>query len=152
MIDRLMKHVYKNKSGCWLWRGTIDSKGYGQMRLIGRRHYRCHRISYQFFVGAIPPGKMILHSCDIKNCVNPEHLRPGTAKDNMQDALKRNRLKPARGERSGRAILTEDLVIWIRENSKPYDKHLSRAALARKFGVSASTIRELILKNNWKHL
>lgn len=81
-------------SGCWEYRGArlaLQAGGYG----IVRRGYRAHRVSYEHFIGPIPEGMMVLHSCDNPPCVNPQHLRIGTAADNMADALARGR---ARGQ------------------------------------------------------
>lgn len=77
--------------GCWEYRGTRLVAGYG----IVRRGHRAHRVSYEHFVGSIPSGMMVLHSCDNPPCVRPDHLRVGTAKDNMSDAMNRKR---ARGQ------------------------------------------------------
>jgi len=151
--ERFLSKVKKTR-GCWVWTSTLDSKGYGQLSIRGRsgKIFRAHRVSYELFVGKIPDGLFILHSCDNRKCVNPKHLRPGTQKENIQDALKRNRLNPAHGEDAGRAVLTAAQVKWIRENSIPYCRKMGRAALAKKFNVAASTITEAILKNNWRHL
>ena len=64
--------------------------GYGVITHDGRR-LPAHRVSYEVNVGPIPEGQMVLHSCDNPPCINPEHLWTGTAKDNQQDAIKRNR-------------------------------------------------------------
>jgi len=50
-----------------------------------------HRISYSITRGAIPPGMVLRHSCDNPQCVNPDHLTPGTHKENMRDIVDRGR-------------------------------------------------------------
>jgi hypothetical protein len=80
------------ESGCWLWIGSVNNKGYGQ--LSGQY---AHRVSYQIVHGAIPEGLYLLHSCDVPCCVNPGHLHPGTQKQNMEDAVRKGRV--ARGSR-----------------------------------------------------
>lgn len=69
-------------SGCWTWRGGTDHKGYG--RFICEGQGRAHRWSYQHFVGRIPEGMQVDHTCFVRNCVNPEHLRLVTPKQNSE--------------------------------------------------------------------
>lgn len=80
------------QNGCWEWIFNKNHKGYGQLTKHGKR-IKAHRLSYEAFHGPIPDGLMVLHSCDNPPCCNPAHLRVGTAKDNMADAVKRGRLR-----------------------------------------------------------
>ena len=89
--ERYLQKVEKTESGCWLWQGWKSTTGYGVLRM-GYGQVKAHRAFYEHFVGPIPDGMYILHSCDTPACVNPEHLRPGTQSDNMQDAASRGRL------------------------------------------------------------
>ena len=74
-------------SGCWLWIGAVTKKGYGM--ITGNRY--AHRLAYEEFIGPIPTGMQVLHKCDVKCCVNPEHLYSGTHRDNVFDAVIRDR-------------------------------------------------------------
>lgn len=86
--ERFKTLVRLHESGCWLWQlGT--RLGYGSTRHNGKTQF-AHRVSYQLYKGDIPVGMMILHTCDIKLCVNPDHLRLGTAKDNSIDYWNRD--------------------------------------------------------------
>ena len=79
---------------CWLWTGAQDGRGYGQF--WRREHVRAHRFSYELHVG--PPGDAHLdhrHTCP-KHCVNPDHLRPTTPSQNLQ-----NRAGPTRVSTTG---------------------------------------------------
>lgn len=84
---------------CWLWTGAVTSSGYGcfKVRVNGKwRAISAHVFSYTHHHGAIPEdssGKIlhIRHSCDVSLCVSPNHLLPGTRKENMQDMIARNR-------------------------------------------------------------
>jgi HNH endonuclease len=79
-------------SGCWLWLGSINNKGYGKMS-IGSRITVAHRASFEAFVCA--PGNLsVLHHCDTPSCVNPEHLYIGTQQDNIDDCIRRGRFRP----------------------------------------------------------
>lgn len=73
-------------SGCWLWLGSLTFNGYGKAKDSRfPRELRANRISYLAFSGAIPAGQMVCHSCDVRSCVNPEHLWLGDAADNAHD-------------------------------------------------------------------
>jgi len=98
-VDRFAEKVALTDSGCIEWIGSLHH-GYGQFRpdgaVTGDSLVRAHRWSYEYHVGPIPEGLMILHSCDNPACVNPQHLRPGTGSDNMRDAVERRRHHHAR--------------------------------------------------------
>lgn len=96
-----------------------------------------HRHAYMLWKGAIPDGLDVLHSCDVKQCVNPEHLRVGTHQENIREAFAK--LPPGHfaGERNGHARLTWDDVRAIRAAQGK-----TRAVeLARRYGVSDVHIR-----------
>lgn len=78
-------------SGCWLWLGSIDPKGYGQIRDEWGHLRIASHISLQFLGIGVPPDMEVLHKCDNPPCVNPDHLRVGTHKDNMQDSFDKGR-------------------------------------------------------------
>ena len=80
------------ETGCQIWLSPLNEKGYGQISVNGKPEM-AHRASWSLANNKkIPRGKMILHSCDIPCCINPNHLRIGTPSNNWWDALKRNRL------------------------------------------------------------
>jgi len=68
---------------CIEWTGTIDKYGYGQFRPTGGSNMGAHRWSYEYHVGPIPEGLQIDHVCRNRKCVNPEHLEPVTARENL---------------------------------------------------------------------
>jgi len=67
---------------CWIWQGCINNKGYGKTSLDGRRMY-AHRMSYEIINGRIPDGLVIDHLCRTPACVNPNHLRVTTHRENI---------------------------------------------------------------------
>lgn len=82
-------HVQKSE-GCWRWIGAHMRNGYGHMGSRGKT-YSAHRLSYELNVGPIPNGMCVLHRCDVRDCVNPEHLWLGTKSDNTRDMDKKGR-------------------------------------------------------------
>jgi len=83
---RFWKRVEKTET-CWLWTGTRNSAGYGQLtgKLSARRCYlRAHRVSFEIVNGPIPDGMLVDHICQVRSCVRPDHLRLATAKQNQE--------------------------------------------------------------------
>lgn len=82
--------------GCHLWTGSINSKGYGRLRIQHNNHktaYMAHRLAY-IFAGGDPQTPVVRHRCDNPPCVNPDHLVGGTVTDNIRDAIERGRYRP----------------------------------------------------------
>lgn len=77
-----------DENGCWRWQGRLNYKGYGR---VGS-HGSAHRMYYEKYKGPVPSGMFVLHTCDVKDCVNPEHLYAGTHADNMRDVRDRKRM------------------------------------------------------------
>lgn len=80
------------ESGCWIWVGTITNIGYGKVG-VAYKTISAHRYSYTKYIGEIPEGKLVLHKCDIRCCVNPNHLFLGNQSDNIKDMYAKNRGK-----------------------------------------------------------
>jgi hypothetical protein len=85
------KYIPVTESGCWIWLGGLQGKGYGQFTLKNKR-VKAHRFSFEQFVGEIPDGMLVCHHCDVMCCVNPAHLFVGTNSDNMSDCANKGRL------------------------------------------------------------
>lgn len=97
-IKRFLAKVEKT-DGCWNWTAGRDhsGKGYGSFH-YGGKVVGAHQFSFELHHGPIPVGLCVLHSCDNKICVRPDHLHSGTHKKNMEEAVQRGRMKPwARG-------------------------------------------------------
>lgn len=125
-------------TGCWLWDGSKYPNGYGWIKVFGRP-VSAHRFSYELHNGPIPEGMEILHSCDTKNCVNPDHLRAGTHEENMAEAASRSRMKkgkdhPMYGKRNPRPNQANP----VRVLGKEYE---SQKTAERDLGLGSGTVR-----------
>lgn len=81
------------KTGCcWLWFGQSQGKsGYGKLKVGGNKGqtFLAHRLAYELTYGPIPEGAWVLHNCDVRLCVRPDHLRLGISLDNILDQMER---------------------------------------------------------------
>lgn len=123
---------------CITWPGRLDKDGYGVISVGG--HNRAHRLIYSLFVGQIPPGMGVLHSCDNPRCVNPKHLRYGTPAENTQDRIVRNRQK-----RNKLAKLKDSDVRLIRGG-------MSCAEAMAQFGIRKSSYYAARRGENYRYL
>lgn len=69
-------------SGCWLWTAHLNRDGYGRFNRGHGQMCKAHRFAYELAKGPIPDGLMLDHLCRVRRCVNPDHLRPSTAREN----------------------------------------------------------------------
>ena len=99
------------ESECWLWRKPLNGDGYGYV-WDGGKQQRAHRYSYGFHCGPVPEGLNVLHTCDRRDCVNPNHLYPGTQKDNVRDAVDRGRWPRGKGS-NPRKFSERDAVVAL---------------------------------------
>ena len=80
-LPRFMRKVEVVQNGCWMWTAYKDPCGYGRFEAAGRSK-AAHRVAYELMIGPIPDGLCIDHICRTRGCVNPDHLRAVTAKEN----------------------------------------------------------------------
>lgn len=87
------KYIPVTESGCWLWTASLrHGTGYGQMHYLRKfKPEFAHRISWILHRGPIPTGMLVLHQCDVRCCVNPDHLYIGTPQQNVDDMIRRGR-------------------------------------------------------------
>ena len=96
--------------GCFVWTASLASHGYGDFR-HNHKHYLAHRAAWEQEHGPIPQGKHVLHKCDNRLCVNPEHLFLGSNEENMRDKVLKGRHVPGYCQ----IKLTTEQVAEIRE-------------------------------------
>lgn len=78
----LSKAVINWETGCWEWTAHLDRNGYGKIKIDGMSRL-AHRTAYEVIEGPIPPSLHLDHLCRVRNCINPAHLEPVTARENM---------------------------------------------------------------------
>lgn len=138
--------IQRGDDECWDWSG-FKCRGYGRIK-IGNRSVGAHRVSYELANGPIPDGMTVLHRCDNPPCTNPSHLFLGTNSDNNRDRHQKGR--SVRGERAGRAVLTEAIVRRMRQAYAAGGE--THASIAAKFSANLSTTSGVLLRRSWKHV
>lgn len=142
-IDRLTsKTTPEPMTGCWLWTASVFKNGYGQAGR-GTNQY-AHRLAYRLARGLIPKGASVLHRCDQRSCVNPDHLFLGTPTENMLDMTVKGRR--ARGNTHGRRRLSAEQVRDIRAKLAA---GAGQSALAREHGVTRLNIHLIAHNRTW---
>ncbi len=86
-------HITEPNTGCWLFTGYVDELGYGIIAETKRKRIKAHRAAYSAFKCEIPDGLDVMHGCDVRCCINPDHLSLGTHAENMADMVRKGRAK-----------------------------------------------------------
>src|SRR4051812_28318591 len=94
------RSVQRSGEGCWLWTGQMGPTGYGVYR-FDRVNYPAHRIAVALSGRVVSEGDVVMHSCDNRICVNPNHLTIGTQGENVRDMVAKGRAA-CRGDRAER--------------------------------------------------
>ena len=152
--ERFFQKVDKTES-CWLWKGALNSRGYGSFSFEGKI-ISSHRYSYETYVGKIPEGMHVCHSCDVRNCVNPEHLWAGTHSDNMKDMVSKDRqgysMRTQTHCKKGHDFSVYGFKTFTRKNGKveKYCKECKRVSDSKRVGKNLEYMREYNKKNRDK--
>jgi hypothetical protein len=122
--------------GCVIFRGHIERNGYGKAGGIW-----AHRAALAKKLGRpIAPGMDACHTCDVRACVNPEHLYEGTRTRNILDSVERGRWNRPTGDRNARTVLSDRVVADVRQRFAAGETHKSQA---RRLGVHPVTISRI---------
>lgn len=137
--------VTANPEACWEWQMTIDENGYGSMCVDGQSD-KAHRVAWRLANGRnIKEGMFILHSCDNRRCVNPNHLREGTQSENMADMVLRGRSRQVEGRRKITVEEVREIKRRLQNGSRVID-------VANDFRQSWSIIGNIKSGRSWKHV
>ena len=144
----LLFGLKKEENGCWIRTTSIRKDGYCDMKIEGKSEL-AHRISYKIYIGEIPEEKLVCHTCDVRNCCNPDHLYLGNDSSNALDRQKRNKSSCQLGSNNRAAKLSE---VEVKILKYLLNWGVQGKRLAKFFNVSVSTISSIKLKQNWSHI
>jgi hypothetical protein len=132
-------------SGCWIWIGGLYQSGYGSFK-VDRASKRAHRFSWELHNGTIPTGMVVCHKCDTPSCVNPDHLFIGSQRDNIADMIRKDRRRPDVFGKQVTVKLSANDVMQIRSSPEIGFR------IAKKFGVSKTTIYKIRKNETWRQI
>ncbi len=132
----LLKRVSKT-GDCIVWKRAKNTSGYGVFRQ-NKAIVRAHHFSFILHIGPIPNGLCVLHKCDNRACVNPDHLFLGTRADNLMDCIKKNRFPIAK--------LTAENVVDLRKRHSQGESYVS---LGKRFNISHGHVWNVVSKRSW---
>jgi hypothetical protein len=131
------KHV---ENGCWEWRGRKSDNGYGLI-IVDKKNTRTHRVAWEYAYGAIPNGKWVLHHCDNRCCVRPDHLFLGDNAANVRDMHSKGR---------GRHRINPEIAYAILWRSAAGSETLQQIADAYDVGLFA--VKDISRFRTWRSL
>lgn len=146
--ERFWSKVNKTDK-CWVWTGSKRPNGYGAIKINGKVE-STHRVAWELTNGPIASGSCVLHKCDNRPCVNPEHLFLGSYSDNTKDAFKKGRAHlpvcHAIGESNPSAKLGLPEVLLIKKRlaqGEPY------GSIAYNYHVCKTSIANIAKGKRW---
>lgn len=142
-----------DENGCWRYQGEINRYGYGiitfgQHRDGNRVRWLAHRYFYTELVAPVPAHLVCCHKCDVRSCVNPDHIFIGTSADNVADMMAKGRQGKtgAKGERNGFAKIDPETAMSVRLATG------TNREIAERFGITRSSAQAIRSGRNWRHL
>lgn len=138
--QRFWAKVHKTRT-CWVWTGGRVHNGYGQMNASPDDAFpyrRVHRLSWALHFGPVPRNLCVLHRCDNRLCVRPDHLFVGTVRDNQADMVAKGR---------AHAVLS---AYQVGELRAAYVQFVLTAA--QRLGVARSTVNDILKGRIWRHV
>lgn len=144
---------------CWSWTGATTNAGYGKIWYNGNLEL-AHRAIWMCWIGPIPDGAFILHSCDNPRCVRITHLRLGTHQENMDDCQAKGRNQKGlrngrytrpesilRGEENGASKLTQEQVDEMRRRYR--EESIPQKVLGAEYGISQQQVSRIMRGERW---
>lgn len=131
----LTSKTNKKDNGCWEWTATLYKGGYGKVQSWLHPSRYAHRAMYSLVVAPIPSGMWILHACDNRKCINPEHLWIGTHAENQKDKVLKGR---------GNYKFSNDDVEQLR---RFFGYGVARVELRKQFGISTFWFDKIVKEN-----
>lgn len=140
----LRSQTVEDSNGCWIWQRSLSPDGYGRIWYNGAN--KAHRVMYILTHPKFDHSLWVRHDCDVPACINPDHLRAGTPKQNVGDCISRGRLSNRKGKRNGRAKLTPQQVKKIRKDPR------SLSQIARDYGIGKTQASRIKRGEHWQHV
>lgn len=135
-----------DENGCHICTSHAENThGYPKLSVNNRSH-NMHRVLYEEAFGPLPDGMVVRHRCDVRMCINLDHLIPGTCAENNADQAERGRFNPRRGENAGGAKLSPELVKEIMQARG------SQYAIAERYGINQSQVSRIKSGLRWAHM
>lgn len=139
MAKRKATQFIVDENGCFICTNRCkNEKGYSLIRIDGKTK-KLHRHIYEQMYGPIAPGLIVRHLCNKPACINPEHLREGTHKENSADAIKAGT--------NARALNSQKVLEIIK-----FLPHLNNSKIAEMYGVDPRAISKIRRGESWGHL
>ena len=146
-MKRFLDKVDKSaKDGCWRWTAGKAAHGYGAFYFEGKQT-GAHRASHIIFIGPIPDGKMVCHTCDNPSCVNPDHLFIGTAKMNSDDMMNKGRQKMRDKRQRPPKKKTRWMASHMLPNGSKRDALVELEKVMWEFNLPPSRVGRAIMKS-----
>jgi hypothetical protein len=113
---RIADKILVDESGCWLWTGNCNRKGYGNSYRTGHGRVLAHRQVYELLLGTIPDGLELDHLCRTPACVNPEHLEPVTRAEHCARSTAATKIRCEHGH----PLVPPNLIVRLKRDGSPY--------------------------------
>jgi hypothetical protein len=139
-----------DENGCRLWTGPVTKDGYAQVGINGIIKAfgikGIHRLVVHLDTGHVFQGRQeqVLHSCDVRNCTAPAHLRVGTAAENLKEAADRDRV--SHGDTHHHAKITSSIARTIKEL---IDYGYRNCYIGDTLGISRDTVSRIRNGKTW---
>jgi hypothetical protein len=139
-LEYILSKTITTGSGCMEWQGHIHAiTKYGYLCYLGKKQ-GVHRVVWMILKGEIPKNKCVLHSCDNRPCINPDHLFLGTKKDNTEDMMNKNRQNNYHKLKNKIELISK------------IKKGVLYKQLAKEFGISIGHVSRIAIKNGIKRM
>lgn len=153
----LKKRLFKRReidpiTHCWIWTGHWDDKGYGKMRIARPfdKEIGVHIVATHIWLGEpLPTTKIVFRKCNNRACFNPDHFI--LCENRVQlGKLCSKYGKRARGEKSGRAVISLTTALDVRDALNLGDE--TPKQIADRLGIKSHIVWQIAHKKTWKHI
>lgn len=135
-------------AGCWTWLGETNIEQYGLVSITdpdktsrsGSKRLMAHKVAYELTKGIIPPGQVVMHSCDNPRCVRPDHLSVGSIRDNTLDCINKGRRSSP--TKFVEVRISDDIIREIRQ--KDTHRRPRYTPLAKEYGIHPSYVYKIL--------